>query len=116
MNWQELEKKHLKEWQAFEELRTEAWNILEKNRQAMYAAFGDQEAKIPMSVHERVERDRQEWQALWGKGGMREKYLRTIQYNERQSFKSQTKNSILEQIKRAREKSKIRDKDRERDG
>lgn len=115
MNWQELEKKHLSEWEAFERLKTEAWNILEKNRQAMYTSFGDQEAKIPISVYERVERDRKEWQNAWGDDGYKARYLLAIQKKERDTFKENTKNNILSQMKIAREQSKTRNKEREWD-
>jgi len=57
MNWEELEKKHQEQWKIFEEMKLEAWQQIQKDRSAMYAAFGDQEAKIPISLHERAERD-----------------------------------------------------------
>lgn len=119
MNWEELEKKHTQEWKTFEELKRKAWEDLEKNRQAMYAAFGDQEAKIPMSVYERVERDRNEWRNAWEDDGYKARYLLAIQKKERDALKENVKSSILAQMKEAREKSKERskttDKDREWD-
>lgn len=115
MNWEELEQKHTQEWKTFEELKRKAWENLEKDRQAMYAAFGDHEAKIPMSVFDRVEKDRKEWQNAWEDNGYKSRYLLAIQKKERDTLKANVKSSILAQMKEARQKSKARDKDREWD-
>lgn len=115
MNWEELEQKHKEEWEKFEELKTAAWLKIENDRKAMYAAFGDKEAKIPMSVHERVEQDRKEWREAWEDNGYKARYLLTLQKNERNAFKMQTKNRILEQLRTYRENNKTKSKDRERD-
>jgi len=116
MNWEELERKHQEQWEQFEKLKTKAWDTLEKNRKAMYAAFGDQETRIPMSVFERVEREREEWRNAWGDNGYKAKYLLAIQKKERDTMKEYAKNNILEQMRIAREKSRTRNKERERDG
>ncbi len=115
MNWEQLEKKHQEQWEKFEELKDESWQKIQKDKKAMYAAFGDHEAKIPISVHERVERDVQEWRNAWEDNGYKARYLLTIQNNERKVLKDQTKNSILQQLKRSREYNKEKSKERERD-
>lgn len=114
MNWQELEQKQEQQWIDFEKLRIAAWDKLEQNRQAMYAAFGDKETEIPASVHEKAKTEREEWQAVWGEKGMREKYLRTIQQNERQALQKQIKQNVLEKLRHQREQ-KARSNNRERD-
>lgn len=115
MNWEELEKKHQQQWEEFEELKRTAWDKIEKDRKAMYAAFGDQEAKIPISVHQRVERDRKQWKIAWEDHGVNARQLITIQENEKEDLKYATRNNILNQMRIAREKSKSKSYNRERD-
>lgn len=115
MNWEELEQKHQEQWEKFEERKDAEWQKIQKDKAAMYAAFGDHEAKIPISVFERVERDRKEWQNAWGDNGYKARYLLAVQKKERDTLKTEVKSNILAQIKEAREKSKIRNRDRERD-
>lgn len=115
MSWPNLEKKHQKEWEEFEILKAKAWDTLEKKRQSLYAAFGDQESNLFESVQEELENDRQNWQAVWGVDGEREKYLRELQHEERKELKAQVKQSILDQIRTAREQSKSRANELEHD-
>lgn len=115
MNWEDLEKKHQQQWKRFEELKREAWDKIEKDRKAMYAAFGDNEAKIPMSVHERVEKDRRNWKIAWEDHGVNARNLLAIQKSEKDKLKDHIGSHILDQMRRAREKNKSKTKDRERD-
>lgn len=114
MSWQDLERKHEQEWVTFKELKVAAWDKLEQQREHMYAAFGDDESKMSATiVQEKVEHDREEWQALWGENGMKEKYLRAIQKRELKAFKEQVKQNVLDRLRQERQQL-TRSKDQER--
>ncbi|MCH5716713.1 hypothetical protein [Niabella hibiscisoli] len=115
MDWIELEQKHKKEWEKFEEFKKDALEKIDKAKREMYAAFGDHEAKIPMSVFERVRQDRDQWQEAWGDNGFKAKYLLAIHDNERKALKQQVKNKTLEYMRQGKEKQKQLTKGRERD-
>ena len=115
MNWDELTQKHQEQWEKFEELKGASWQKIQSDKRAMYAAFGDHDAKIPMSVYERVEREIEEWRNAWGDNGYKARYLLTIQKNERQALKDQIRSRILEQLKQSREQNKTKPRNRERD-
>lgn len=115
MNWEDLEQKHQEQWTKFEELKQADWDRINTMRKQMYAAFGDHEAKIPMSVHEKVERERREWQNAWGDHGYKAKYLLAIQKKERDTLKEYVRSNALAKMRQARdEKTKSKTYDRER--
>lgn len=69
MDWDELEKKHMKEWGEFAKLKDEAWQQMRQNHEAMRAAFGDKEHEIPASVYQKIAEDKQAWEGQWGANG-----------------------------------------------
>lgn len=115
MNWIELEQKHKREWKQFEELKRASWDTIEKNRKEMYAAFGDHDAKIPMSVFEKVRQEKEHWKEAWGDNGYKAKYLLAIHKTEMKELKEQTKSSTKEYMRQGRDKQRQKSKDRERD-
>lgn len=121
MNWQDLERKHTQDWEEFAKLKAAAWDKLEQERVTMYAAFGNDENKMGGTiVQEKVKRDGEEWQALWGEKGMKAKYLRAIHKSELVTLKKELKESVLNRLRQERqeqarqEQTRSKDRDRER--
>lgn len=115
MDWIELEQKHKKEWEKLDEFKNAALEKIEKTKREMYAAFGDHEAKIPMSVYEKVRQNHEQWREAWGDDGYKAKYLSAIQESERKTLKHQVKNKTLEYIRQGKDKQRQKSRDRERD-
>lgn len=110
MNWEELEKKHAKEWQLFEEFKNLEWEKLQERNSQILEAFGNKEDELPTSQKIRKEEELNEWNMQWGEEGEKSAALKEIQALEKQELIDSVSSSItarLTQIKK-------RDRDRER--
>ncbi len=110
MTWEELIKKHEQESQAFTKAYNESKAQLMQDEIEIMKACGG-ESKIPDTLKEKMERDRQTWQDTWGVDGEKTKALKEAQKKETDAFLE--RQNILQQMQQATQKSKTYEKERD---
>ena len=87
MSWKDIEHKHIKQWQAFEEIRTATWLQMKKDHGAIQNSF--QEGDIPEHTRKKMEQDIDNWREQWSSGGTNSKALSTMQKEEKDQYLEQ---------------------------
>jgi hypothetical protein len=82
MEWKDLEEKQAKEWREFEKLKTASWQRMNEIHTEIKHAFGNDESRIPGSVKEKIDKDKQRWSKQWGKEGYKRAQLIIRQHRE----------------------------------
>lgn len=85
MNWEDVQKKHMRQWGEFEQERDKSWQQLKKQHDEIRGAFKD-DADLPPSMKDKFKTDLETWQKEWGSDSEKMKQLKAIQSQEMNSL------------------------------
>jgi hypothetical protein len=108
MTWEELTKKHEQESEAFTKCYNESKAQLMQDEIEIMKACGG-ESKIPDTLKEKMERDRQTWQKQWGVDGEKTKALKDSQKKEVDAFLE--RQNVLQQMQQGKNDSREKERD-----
>jgi hypothetical protein len=108
MTWEELTKKHEQESEAFTKTYNESKAQLMQDEIEIMKACGG-ESKIPATLKDKMQRDRQTWQDTWGVDGEKTKTLKEAQKKEVDAFLE--RQNVLQQMQQAKNKDNERERD-----
>jgi hypothetical protein len=108
MTWEELTKKHEQESEAFiKDYNESKAQLMQDEIEIMKACGG--ESKIPGTLNDKMERDRQAWQEQWGIDGEKTKALKEAQKKEVDTFLE--RQNVLQQMQQGKNDSREKERD-----
>ncbi|MFT3909737.1 MAG: hypothetical protein QM737_09960 [Ferruginibacter sp.] len=100
MNWDELTKKHIREWKEFERLKEDAWQSIITRNNLIREAFGNKFENMPEHEQMREVKEAKNWIDKWGNDGTEYELLSALQKAEKLEMLKSRKLSIEYRFKK----------------